>query len=514
MLTKAVLPKGINKKTFAKVMDKFRNIVGDEWVKVELDQLAPYARIMVPDPTELHQPSAAVAPSSKEEIQAILKIANKYKIPLWTISVGRNFGYGAAAPATPGQVVLDLKRMNKIIEVDPELGTALIEPGVTFKQLFDYLKEHDLPFWVNKPAPAPVVGPMGFTLERGQGYTRYQEQAQHFSGMEVMLADGSVVKTGMGGPENSKVWQAYRWGYGPWVDGLFTQSNYGIVTKLGLWLMKKPKNTMTYVVGLDSEEKAAKAIDVVRELRMDGIIDTGLVFHLSYGVAMSQKRSEFYPGPGSVPDEVWDGVSKKMGIPLWTSAGTLYGTEEQIALSAKMVKEAFEKIGGVFQYEHEVSGPAIVMMKNMKMLGTDALSLEDFAIFNYRGGGSAWFGPMIPAKAEDAANCHKIIKKHLHEYGFDFMGGYMCGYSGRNFEAATVLLYDRNNPEETAKAKECQMKIIEETTKAGYPIYRASTVVMDQVADLYGEERKALNNRLKDALDPNHILSPGKSGIH
>jgi 4-cresol dehydrogenase (hydroxylating) len=513
MLSKAVLPKGVEKKTFAKVMEKFRGIVGADWVKVELDQLAPYARIMVPDPTELHQPSAAVAPANIEEIQAILAIANEYKIPLWTISVGRNFGYGAAAPATAGQVVLDLNRMKKI-EVDAELGTALIEPGVTFKELFDYLQANDLPFWVNKPAPAPVVGPMGFTLERGQGYTRYQEQAQHFCGMEVLLADGSLVRTGMGGPENSKVWQAYRWGYGPWVDGLFTQSNLGIVTKLGIWLMKKPKQTMTYIVGLDSAEQASKAIEVARDLRMDGVIDTGLIFHLSYGVAMTQKRSEFYPGPGPVPDQVWQAVSDQTGVPLWSSAGTLYGTEEQIAVNAKIVKEAFEAIGGTFNYEDQVKGPGVIMLKNMKMLGTDALSLEDFAIFNYRGGGGAWFGPMIPSKAEDADKCHAIIKKNMNDYGFDYIGGYMCGYSGRNFEAATVLLYDRNDPEEMARAKECQMKIIEETTEAGYPIYRAATTVMDQVAGLYGEAQQALNQRLKDALDPNHILSPGKSGIH
>lgn len=514
MLSKAVLPKGIDKDTFGKVMDTFRQIVGDEWVKVELDDLAPYARIMVPDPAELHQPSAAVAPASIEEVQAILKVANQYKIPLWTISVGRNFGYGAAAPATAGQVVLDLKRMNKIIEVDPELGTALIEPGVTFKQLSEYLKEHDIPFWLNKPAPAPVVGPMGFTLERGQGYTRYQEQAQNFSGMEVLLADGSLVRTGMGGPENSKVWQCYRWGYGPWVDGLFTQSNFGIVTKLGLWLMKKPKKTMTFVAGFKDVEHAAKAVDVFRDLRLDGIIDIGLIFHLSYGVAMTQKRSEFYPGPGSVPDEVWQAVSDQTGVPLWSGAGTLYGTDEQIEVNAKLVKEAVESIGGTFKYEHEIQGPGVVMMNNMKMLATDALSLEDFGIFNYRGGGAAWFGPMIPAKAEDAVACHKIIKRNMDAYGFDYMGGFMSSYSGRNFESASVLLFDRNNPEEMAKAKECQAKIIDETMAAGYPVYRTSPVAMDQLAGHFGEARKNLNQRLKDALDPNHILSPGKSGIH
>lgn len=91
-------------------------------------------------------------------------------------------------------------------------------------------------------------------------------QAQNFSGMEVVLADGSVVRTSTGGVENAKTWQCYRWGYGPWVDGLFLQTNLGIVTKLGLWLMKKPEARTTWIAGFDSLEAAAKTIEVMRNV--------------------------------------------------------------------------------------------------------------------------------------------------------------------------------------------------------------------------------------------------------
>jgi len=220
---------------------------------------------MIPDQAENHAPSGAICPASVEEIQKVLAVSRQYRIPLWTISVGRNYGYGEAAPATPGQMVLDLKRMNRILEVDAELGTALVEPGVTFQQLADYIEEHKLPFWLNKPAPAPLVGPVGWTLERGMGYTRYQEAAQHFSGMEVVLADGSVVRTGMGGVANAKSWTAYRFGYGPQIDGLFMQSNLGIVTKMGIWLMKKPAATKTWVAGFRNFDDATLAVEVLRD---------------------------------------------------------------------------------------------------------------------------------------------------------------------------------------------------------------------------------------------------------
>lgn len=513
MTQKAILPPGVSPATFSKAVAEFRAIVGAEWVIVDLERLVPYSRLMVPDETERHQPCGAIAPASVEQIQKVLAVANRYRIPLWTISVGRNFGYGESAPATPGQMVLDLKRMNRILEVDAELGTALVEPGVTFQQLSDYLRERNLPFWLNKPAPAPLVGPVGWTLERGMGYTRYQEAAQHFSGMEVVLADGSVVRTGMGGVANAKTWQAYRFGYGPSVDGLFMQSNFGIVTKMGLWLMKKPAATQTWIAGFADLNSASRAIEALRDLRLDGVIDNGMLFHMSYGVMLTQKRREFYPGPGAVPDAMWEGVSKQVGIPLWSSAGTLYGTPEQIAVNTALVRAAMEKVGGRFMLDQEVQGPARMMVENIRMLTTDKLSMEDFAIFNYRGGGGAWVAPVIPARAADAKACIEIMKNVMTKHGFDFAGGFMLGFSGRHFDAASILLFDRDNPEELQRAKVCYMELTDETAKAGYPVYRAGTPAMKRTAEYYGPAQAALNKRLKQALDPNHILAPGKSGI-
>ena len=73
-------------------------------------------------------------------------MANTHKLPLWPISRGKNFGYGGAAPRLKGSVVLDLSRMKKI-EFDAENGTALLEPGVGFYDLYDYIQKNKLPYW-------------------------------------------------------------------------------------------------------------------------------------------------------------------------------------------------------------------------------------------------------------------------------------------------------------------------------------------------------------------------------
>src|SRR5690606_21607164 len=132
---------------------------------------------------------------------------------------GRNFGYGSAAPVQRGQVILDLKKMNKILKVDPQMCYALVEPGVTYQQLYDYIAENDLPLMLSFPAPSAIAGPLGNTMDRGVGYTPYGEHFMMQCGMEVVLANGDVYLAGMGGAEGSNSWQIFRWASGRMVDG-------------------------------------------------------------------------------------------------------------------------------------------------------------------------------------------------------------------------------------------------------------------------------------------------------
>lgn len=89
--------------------------------------------------------SAVVSPRDVPEVQALMRLCNEYDIPVWPFSVGRNTGYGGTAPRVPGSVGLDLgKHMNKVLEVNVDGAFALVEPGVTFFDLHEYLEKHNL----------------------------------------------------------------------------------------------------------------------------------------------------------------------------------------------------------------------------------------------------------------------------------------------------------------------------------------------------------------------------------
>ena len=103
MSTKSkALPKGIAAGEFDKAVKELRAILGDQNVLVDEVRLTPYKKIMMPVPDEQHAPSAAITPQSVEQIQSVLKVLNKHKIPVYPISTGKNLGYGSAAPVQRG----------------------------------------------------------------------------------------------------------------------------------------------------------------------------------------------------------------------------------------------------------------------------------------------------------------------------------------------------------------------------------------------------------------------------
>ena len=506
------LPKGVSEANFDKAIAEFRKILGADKVLTTAEQLSPYRKTMMPVADDTHAPSAALVASAVEQIQKIVAVCNKYKVPVWTISTGKNLGYGSAAPGERGQVVLDLKRMNKIIEVNAELGYALVEPGVTYQQLYDYIQEHKLPLWMSCPAPSAIAGPLGNTVDRGVGYTPYGEHFLFSCGMEVVLATGEVLRTGMGGVENSNTWQVFKWGYGPYLDGLFTQSNYGIVTKLGIWLMPAPPAYKPFCIRFPDEMDIADIVDTIRPLRISMIIPNAIVIASTiWEAAVTVKRSQVYQGTGQIPTDVLREVAKKNNLGAWNVCAALYGSPDQIEVNWNIVKAFFSKHkkAEIFTEKEMGDNPVFQYRANL-MQGKPTLT--EFGLYNWRGGGgSIWFSPVSQAMGSETLKQMDMAKRIMAKHGLDYVGEFIVGW--RDMHHIIDVLFDKTKPDEVKAAHDCFSELLAEFSKAGYGTYRTNTAFMDKVADTYGPVQKAVFKRLKKALDPNGILAPGKSGI-
>ena len=172
------------------VLARFRKVVGPEHVLTG-DQLSGHA-----DPYSFLEdavPAApAVLPASVEQVQAIVLLAGECQVSLWTVSRGRNYAYGGAAPRVGGSVVLDLQRMDRVLEVDEELGYVVVEPGVSFLDLYAHLTALGSRLLISVP-DLGWGSVIGNALERGFGYAAHGKHSANICGLEVVLADGTVL---------------------------------------------------------------------------------------------------------------------------------------------------------------------------------------------------------------------------------------------------------------------------------------------------------------------------------
>ena len=136
--------------------------------------------------------------------------------------------------------------MDKILDLNEPQAFVLLEPGVTYMELYAEIQRRKMKLWIDVP-DLGGGSVLGNTLDRGVGYTPYGDHFMVHCGMEVVLPNGEVVRTGMGSmPDattatgSANTWQLFPYGFGPYHDGIFTQSNFGIVTKMGLWLVRIP----------------------------------------------------------------------------------------------------------------------------------------------------------------------------------------------------------------------------------------------------------------------------------
>lgn len=490
--------------------------IGAEFIETDPEVLGQYSINMLPIDNIL--PVAVVKPGSVEEVREILKIANQHRIPLWPVSGGQNHGYGMACAVNPGNIVVDLRRMNKIVEVDQELAYALVEPGVTFLQLYKYLKENNIPLWLDCPSGSPESSIVGNIVERGVGYTPMGEHFLFSCGMEVVLPNGEIIRTGTGTLPNTKTWQVFKWGYGPYLDGLFTSSNFGIVTKVGIWLMPIPPAYEPLAITLENRNEIHNVIDILRTLKLSQVIPNGACLtHVRKALGLTAiwgESKNILPKVGRRFDFADDGILEELkrayNLGEWNFAGALYGLSETVKIYKQIVEKAFSSITGCrFLDSSEQSQSPYWRAREKVMRGEP---LTEFDASDWVGkAGSMWISPVAPVRREDVTQQIDIAEQTFQKYGFNYSAELILG-SGRDLHHIIWLMFDRANAEEKGRAYQCAKEMLDRYCEVGYLPYRTSVAFMKHLMGKL-EPFNEICHALKRLLDPNGILAPGKSGI-
>ncbi len=494
----------------AAALREFRAAIGaDNVFDDDADRIA-YSDHFAPDETR-HRPGAALAPATVDDVQAVLRIANRHGVPLWPISRGKNFGYGGAAPVVKGSVVLDLSRMKRI-EVDAENGTVLVEPGVGFFDLYDYLQAHKIPLWLSVPGNS-WGSVAGNALDRGVGYTSYGDHAARICGLEVVLPDGALVRTGMGAMAGSPTWQLYRGGFGPGWDAMFCQSNFGVVTKLGLWLMPEPETVAGIDFEFDQPDDLGWAVDTLAPLRRAGIIQQApSMGNWLRSAAVMTRREHWTSDPAPMNDAVISAIRKQFNIGWWSVQVRFYGPAELTEASMAILARAFDK-------------KPVLAMKPVRWKQGDPPEGSPFsgvpvsfplANANWHGGrgGHIGYSPVLPPRGDLAMAQFRRTHALYEKFAMDYHASFAMGE--RSLTNVNQVLFDRDNPAMMQRVDQMFRALVADAHAHGYGEYRTHIEYMDLVAGTYdfnGGALRHLNQKVKDALDPGGILAPGKSGI-
>ncbi|MCP5395415.1 MAG: FAD-binding oxidoreductase [Sphingomonadaceae bacterium] len=507
------LPPRISPTDFQRATAAFANVVGQEWLMVTDEDREAYSDTYAPGPKEQWPPSGAVAPGTVEEVQAIVRLANEHRVPLWPVSRGKNLGYGASAPRLPGAMVLDMGRMNKVLELDEKLAYCVVEPGVSFFDLYDHIQREKAALWTSVPGNG-WGSVLGNALDHGIGYTPYGLHARNLCGMEVITPTGELVRTGMGAMDNNPAWHLFPFGYGPTWELAFTQSNLGVVTKAGLWLQPAPETSLQLTWDIPNEEDIGWVMDTIAPMKISGLIEQNVFIPSWLGkIVLKGQRKDFWDKPGAIPEWRVQELLTEHKLGYWQVQIRLYGDEAVNKAKAEVIKSAMARHLATPPLEEwwRQGDPVNQYDTTMGVPSAVALQMGDWI-----GGAGAHMGfsPVVPATSEHVLGQLKRSRKIIADYDTDFYASFTIG--GRFANNINMLMFDRTDAAQVETMKALFNTLIRESAAAGYGEYRTHLGWMDPVMDTFNfndHSLRAMNEKIKDALDPNGIIAPGKQGV-
>lgn len=532
---------------FEKILHELVKLLGVENVKSDMDERLFYSRSTLSAGTT---PSVIVKPANRTDIEIIVKMANLYHLHIHPISTGKNWGYSDACAVQEGQILIDLSRMNRILEVNEKLGYITIEPGVTQGQVYEYLEKNKIKLWMDATGAGPDTSVIGNTMDRGFGHSPHGDRYAHSCGYEVVLPTGEVLNTGFGHYENSRVTEVYKWGIGPAIDGLFTQSNLGIVTKMTMWLMPAPEAFQVVGFMLKEEKDIAEFIERLRPLRMNGTLKS--VIHIGNDLRLVS-MSQSYPfgemnGEIALSMEKRKELAKKHGIGFWSGTAGLYGSPAQVKADLQCIKEALKGFKGLKSFvvlnENRLKFlqktisllNKMGLCKELAILGQKAVIAFDLLkgkspVSCVQGGlwrvkdqtqlnkinstdpldysaGFYWISPVLPMEGNQIQKLISIVEPIFHQYGFDLQQTLSMA-TERALTSVMTISFDKKNEMEAQKARLCHDEVVKKLIEEGYILYRAGNHTMKFLQETSSGYFEFLG-KIKKSIDPCNVLSPGK----
>jgi len=475
------------------------DIVGEDFVSERPEELYLYSKDMTENFPET--PDIVVMPETTEEVQKIVLFANKNKIPITPYVAGSNVG-GLAIPYGKG-ILMDLKRMKKVIEINKKDMYIVIEPGFTFGHLRKLLDEELIEFQYSFPFAPPFSSVLVNAILQGLGNLshKYGSMSESLNGIEVVLPNGEIARAG------TCAISPYWYSRTPLPDllGLFVgwQGTTGIATKGSICLWPKPP-IITHCV-VFATDPADVYNRFIFKLCRSGIcqeIGGGLLnMFMSKGLLPMEELKNLIEMMGFVPR--FEGL-------YFVNLLTLYGnTEEEVKAKYKFLVKMVSEI-------NDQDGAQLVLLKpedygemGQKMMTPMDLPIQIPGLLNR--GGLTWVGSYVPL-SKWLEGCIKGIEIHKK---YDKIPGVLHRpmKSGHYGVLRFLIPFDKSNEKEIEEIRAMVKELAEMILDIGGVIYKMPPWVAPKIMERADPGFVSLLKKIKKTLDPNGILNPHHLGF-
>lgn len=448
-------------------------------------------------------------PKKTQEVAAIVKEALAHNIALYPISTGKNWGMGSKLPVADGTAILDLSRLNRIVEINESLRYAVLEPGVTQGQLAEHLAKHHPKLTFNLTGTFGETSIIGNTLERGDGgYARIDD----IIGLRGILGTGTPFEIGgHWGAKGADTSHVMRYSAGPDMVGLFTQGSFGVVTEMAFRLLPRAQKRNLFW-GTAENAKLGELFDRLQKVFAERIVAPAMV-NVGYANRFEQARSTLGDKTADMraTGELWnyyiiyDGSARLSQViteelhehldPCCIQTGYYFDGGDPADLPPHL-KPVVRPLSGFPDHD---SIRLVYKLTNVE-LPTNPMEMDvDQTPFGMKS-----YVAVLPPVAGHVRKAADIIAGVRERFKLNIKPSFFG--DGRSL---TTIHFVSTDPKQVELAEQAEAAIWDGMTQAGYMPYRASIDQMERLVKAK-PEFFALVAKLKAVYDPAGIIAPGR----
>jgi glycolate oxidase len=454
-------------------MDFFRTVVGELFVHVDEEQLARCSS----DQTEdlYYKPEVVVQPANADEISKLLKYSSEHNIPVTPRGAGTGLSGGALA--VHGGVSLDMKRLNKIINLDKRNLQVITEPGVITQELQEFVKEQGLMY---PPDPASkgscFIGGNVSENSGGPRAVKYGVVKDYVLNLEVVLPTGEIIWTGANVLKNAT-------GYNLTQLMVGSEGTLGVITKIVLRLVPAVKHDLLMLVPFRSAEQACEAVNAIF---LQGIIPSAMEFMERDAIewAMNYVQQSAVPLPDDIQAHLLIEVDGNNLEQLYAEMDVISQAVQQYDIDEILFADSHEQKQMLWNLRRKV-GEAVK---------SNSIYKEEDTV--------------VP-RAE-LPELLKIIKRIGKEYGFHSV---CYGHAGDGNLHVNIVKQDMSDEDWKNKLPLGIRELFKEVVRLGGTIsgeHGIGLVQKDYMDIAFNETQMKIMRDIKGIFDPKGVLNPGK----